>query len=245
MSAVTAPIAVAVEQHLRINEDPVYLDGYVRRFRGCRLALAALELDPFSPHKPSVSSPGASSSSPGVLSARRLKKLKALPDNEIADDALFSAIVQAATATLSNGVIEVPVRFTAVIDSIDRVTPEHQLYNPFKPRLYATPRTVVKAKEETPLTEEGTDLDTPILLDDTPLAPDTSSSLSYGPLEGLYGTAYGLILVLRECGVHCNPIFSKAYSVNERSNLVKQVRAELCCTFYFECVSFSSAVLLY
>jgi hypothetical protein len=224
-------LAVAVEQHLRVNEDPLYLDGYVRRYRGCRLALAALELDPFSPHRASASSPAATASAPGVLTARRLQKLKAPLDSEIADDVVFKLAVEAAAANTTNGVLEVPVRFSAVIGSIDRVAPEHQLFNPHKPRLYATSCTHTAAdtvaKTEVQPTEgevgEGKDPNTPLLLGNTPLTPNRSDPASYGPLEGLYGTAYGLILVLRECGVHCNPIFSKAYPVNDRSLIVKQV----------------------
>jgi hypothetical protein len=224
-------LAAAVEQHLRVNEDPLYLDGYVRRYRGCRLALAALELDPFSPHRASASSPAATASAPGVLTARRLQKLKAPLDSEIADDVVFKVAVEAAAANTTNGVLEVPVRFSAVIGSIDRVAPEHQLFNPHKPRLYATPYTHtaadIVAKTEVQPTEgeegKGKDPNTPLLLGNTPLTPNKSDPASYGPLEGLYGTAYGLILVLRECGVHCNPIFSKAYPVNDRSLIVKQV----------------------
>jgi hypothetical protein len=230
-SAGSAPLAVAVEQHLRVNEDPLYLDGYVRRYRGCRLALAALEIDPFSPHRASASSPGATASAPGALTARRLTKLKPLLDSEIADDVVFKVAVEAAAVNMTNGILEVPVRFSAVIGSIDRVAPEHQLYNPHKPRLYAAPYThkvvdiVAKAEGQSTGGEEAKceDPNTPLLLGNLALTPNKSDPASYGPLEGLYGTAYGLILVLRECGVHCNPIFSKAYSVNDRSLIVKQV----------------------
>ena len=223
-------MAVAEEQHLRVNEDPLYLDGYVRRYRGCRLALAALELDPFSPHRASASSPIATASAPGVLTARRLKKLKAPLDTEIADDFVFKVAVETAAGNTANGALEVPVRFSAVIGSIDRVAPEHQLFNPHKPRLYAAPYTHTavdtESKTEGQPTGEGEDpsTHTPALPGNTPSTPDKSNPASYGPLEGLYGTAYGLILVLRECGVHCNPIFSKAYSVNDRGIIVKQVR---------------------